>query len=150
MPKKEARLESCCVLLLSEVDSGPENSIIRLNNSNIDAKKMDRSRFFRREPLTILNPANGVKIMRYAMGSASHVGLTRNCIAIDYDGMDALGVKPKDNAPLIIRRATRLEIYQWFKNHHDLSIQLSIRLGVIGTIMGIFGVVTGLIPYITK
>jgi hypothetical protein len=133
------------VVRLPFVDSGLHNSIVRLNNRNMDSTRSDQARFFRREALVIINKTDGSKILRYAMGSAG-IGIRKNSIAIDYDGVDSLNVTFKEPVDLEIRRARRLEILQWFLRHPDQSVQLSIKLGLAGAVLGVMGFLTGVIP----
>ncbi|MCE0761017.1 hypothetical protein LWH94_17705 [Marinobacter sp. G11] len=135
------------VVRLPMADSGLQNSIVRLNNRNMDSTRKDRARFFRREPLVIVNNVDGSKILRYAMGS-SGLGICKNAVGLDYDGVDALNIRFKEPVDLEIRRAKRWEVWQWFWQHPDQSVQLSIRLGIAGALLGILGFLTGVTPLI--
>ncbi|MFC1337423.1 MAG: hypothetical protein G8D89_16335 [gamma proteobacterium symbiont of Clathrolucina costata] len=133
---------------LPERDVGLHNSIVRLHNSHIDAEKHDRSRFFRREAVVIINSKNKAKILRYVMGNPGTVSIPKSGAAIDYDAIDVLGIRYREAVELEIRRARTLEVYQWFWFHPDLSVRLSIRLGVIGAFLGVLGFFTGVISLI--
>ena len=50
------------VIQLPQGDVGLQNSIVRLNNRHIDAKKQDYSRFFRRDAVVIINTENNERI----------------------------------------------------------------------------------------
>lgn len=136
------------VVRLPMEDSGLGHNIVRLNNRNVDSKRKDPNRFFRREPVVIYNPDNGTKVIRYVMGNPGTMSITKNAVGLDYDAVDALGVKFKEEVSLEMRRARWWEIYQWFWFHPDFSIRLSIRLGVVGALLGILGFFTGITPII--
>jgi hypothetical protein len=134
------------VVPLPSLDSGMQHSIVRLHNSRIDSRRLDKSRFFRREPLVIINPDNGAKVLRYAMGTPGGLSVGGSAIALDYDGIDALSVKFKTEVSLEVRRASPWEVYRWFWAYPDLSVRLSIRLGVVGAGLGVLGFMTGFVP----
>lgn len=77
----------------------------------------------------IVNPETKAKVLRYAMGNPGNLSITKLAVALDYDAVDALGVRFKDTVNLEVRRARRWEVWQWFWNHPDQSVQLSIKLG---------------------
>ncbi|MDW2127525.1 hypothetical protein R7P74_28380, partial [Vibrio sp. 2033] len=106
------------------------------------------TRFFRREPVMIVNPETKAKVLRYAMGNPGNLSITKLAVALDYDAVDALGVRFKDTVNLEVRRARRWEVWQWFWNHPDQSVQLSIKLGVVGAVLGVMGFLTGVAPYL--
>lgn len=133
------------VVRLPEADSGLQHNIVRVNNRLIDANKQDRSRFFRREPVVIINSGNGSKVLRYVMGNPG-LGISKDALALDYDAVDALGITYHAETDLEIRRASRREVWQWFWKHPDQGIQLSIKLGVMGAILGVLGFLTGITP----
>lgn len=93
------------VVRLPSEDSGLQNSIVRLHNRNIDSKRKDRNRFFRREPVMICNSANGASVLRYVMGTPGGISITKNAVALDYDAIDVLGVRFNDLVELEIGRA---------------------------------------------
>lgn len=129
-------------------DSGLANSICRLNNCHIDSKRQDCTKFFRREPVIIINRLNKAKVLRYVMGNGNPgtLPITKSGVGLDYDAADMLGVKFKQPVALEIRQASFFEIYGWFRMHPDLSVRLSIRLGMAGGVLGILGFLTGIIP----
>ena len=133
------------VINLPPGDSGLHNSIVRLHNSHIDAKKLDKLRFFRRDAVVIINTKNREKIMRYVMGNPGGMSISKTSAAIDYDAIDVLGIKYRKAVKLKIRRARLYEVYIWFLTHPDLSVRISIRLGVIGALLGVMGFITGII-----
>jgi hypothetical protein len=136
------------IVRLNPEDCGLQHCIVRLHNSNIDSKRLDRNRFFRREALVVFNAENGARVLRYAMGTPGGISITKHAIALDYDAVDALGVKFKTAVDLELRRATTFEVYQWFWKHPDLNVRLSTRLGVVGGILGIMGFLVGLMPFL--
>ncbi len=132
------------VTQLPQEDCGLQHSIVRFHNGNIDSKRKDRSRFFRREPLIIRNPENGARVLRYAMGNPGTLSIVKKGIAVDYDAVDVLGVRFNREVKLEVRRASSFEIYRWFWQHPDMGIRLSIRLGVMGGVLGVMGFLVGI------
>ncbi|EOW9552525.1 hypothetical protein ACY3XD_002574 [Vibrio cholerae] len=135
------------VVPLPPEDSGLQHCIARFHNRNMDSKRKDKTRFFRREPVMIVNPETKAKVLRYAMGNPGNLSITKLAVALDYDAVDALGVRFKDTVNLEVRRARGWEVWQWFWNHPDQSVQLSIKLGVVGAVLGVMGFLTGVAPY---
>ena len=131
------------VVRLPDCDSGVNLSIVRFYNGHIDSKKKDKNKFFRREAVTIKNPQNGARILRYAMGNAG-LPINKTSLAIDYDGIDALGVKYKTPNDLIVTRATSIDVYRWFLQHPDLIVRTSIKLAILGAVLGIMGFIVGI------
>lgn len=136
------------VVRLPQDDSGLQHCIARFHNRNMDSKRKDPERFFRREPIVIINPETQAKVLRYAMGNAGTLSIEKNAIALDYDAIDVLGVLYKTPTNLEVRRAKRWEVWLWFWSHPDHSVQLSIKLGVFGAVLGVMGFLTGVAPYI--
>lgn len=133
------------VVQLPPQDSGLQLGIARFHNLHIDAKRQDQSRLFRREAVCIVNPENKTRIIRYAMGGGGVKGVCKDSVGLDYDGVDALGIRFNQPAQLVIRRASRLEIIQWLATYPDLSVRLSIQLGLLGAGLGMLGFGIGLI-----
>ena len=129
-------------------DAGLHNSIVRLHNLHIDSKKKDHSRFFRRSAVVIINSQTGEKILRYVMGNPGGISISKYSAALDYDAVDALGITFKHDVSLSIRKANTIEVYRWFLSHPDLAVRLSIRLGVVGSVLGVLGFLTGIIAFI--
>lgn len=146
----KARLTAEKVVELPSEDCGLQNSIIRLHNMHLDSKRADRRRFFRRDLLVIRNEATGEKVLRYVMGNPGGNGLsiTKHAVALDYDAIAVLGVRFNKEVDLVVERASRLEIYKWFYNYPDIGIRLSIRLGLLGAVLGLVGVTIGLLPFL--
>ncbi|MEB1021838.1 hypothetical protein VC940_16030, partial [Citrobacter freundii] len=63
------------VVPLPPEDSGLQHCIARFHNRNMDSKRKDKTRFFRREPVMIVNPETKAKVLRYAMGNPGNFGL---------------------------------------------------------------------------
>lgn len=137
------------VVRLPPEDSGLQHAIVRLNNRNMDSRRIDRARFFRREPLIITNLADGSAVLRYAMGNSGQ-SICKNQIGLDYDAVDALSIKYKQSVELDIRRARFWEIWLWFWRHPDQSLQLSIKLGFVGSVLGAMGFLIGIAPLLTR
>ncbi len=68
------------VVRLSDQDSGLHISIARFNNSLVDSKRLNRSKYFRREPVVIVNTNNGQRVLRYAMGSGGKYSIKKSAI----------------------------------------------------------------------
>ncbi len=88
------------VVRLSEQDSGLHHSIVRFNNTLIDSNRQNPAKFFRREPVVIVNTQNNQRVIRYAMGNAGTYSIKKSAIGLDYDGVDALGIKFKETCEL--------------------------------------------------
>lgn len=134
------RIETKKILLLRDGDSGLHNLIVRVHGTHIN------SSFKRRDPVVICNTQNKKKIIRYVLGGGSLPGLTKDSLAIDYDGLETLGFKMKKQqvANLIVRKPKVFEKYLFFIQHPDLSTSLSIRLGLLGAFLGFLGLILGI------
>ena len=131
---------------LAYEDSGLNKSIVRFHSSNMDSKRVKPDRFYRREALIIKNRETGDSVLRYAMGNPGGISLAKDQIGLDYDGVDALNIRFRQDVDLEVRRAKTWEIYRWFLNHPDLGIQLSVKLGFVGALLGLMGFVVGTLP----
>lgn len=131
------------VLPLSTEDSGMQHSIVRFENSNV-------RHFGRRTPVVIYNNGNRKQwILRYCFGNNGSVkGLTKDSIAIDYDGAFDLGIQFGQRVNLVVKPATHYQCIKWLMNSADLNIRLSTRLGLLGAVLGLLGLVTGVISLI--
>ncbi|BDA63023.1 hypothetical protein [Shewanella xiamenensis] len=119
--------------------------IVRMGNFNIVSslsrrKAITRKRFMRKKPVTIQNLENGLWILRYAMGNSGNLSLTKSQIAIDYDGIQQLGLTLHTNpVNLKVTDSSQLEIFLHFWLHPDLNIRISMRMGAIGLFLGAIG-----------
>lgn len=130
-----------------EDESGSE--IVRFCNSRISAQlniRPPKNKFHRRQPVVIINPANDCWVLRYAMGNPGTMSIKQDEIAVDYDALVELDVHPKHDVELTVRNASWLEVYIHFMRHPDLNVRISMRLGVIGFVLGIIGLFQGLTP----
>lgn len=125
---------------LVSADSGLERNFVRLNSGWIDSKRLDKQRFFRREALVIKNPENKQWVLRYALGSPPQQAVKKGVVRLDYDAIDTLGVPFGQPVALTVRRAYWHEQYRWAWNHHDLNARLAMRLGLLGFVLGLLGV----------
>ncbi|AJY53186.1 hypothetical protein [Halomonas sp. KO116] len=132
------------VVQLPPQDSGLQLGIARFHNLHIDAKRQDHSRLFRRNAVCIVNPENGAWIIRYAMGSGGVKGVCKDSVGLDYDGVDALGIRFNQPAQLVIRRARRREVIRWLATYPDLPVRLGIQLGLLGAVLGLLGAGLGI------
>ncbi|MDF9399056.1 hypothetical protein [Vibrio sp. 1180_3] len=121
------------VVSLPERDSGITHSIIRLNNMHIGKGK---GKYKRRTALVIRNVESGKWILRYVMGAGGLVkGLTLDAISIDYDGIDALNLKTKQDVKLVVKKASVLQRQIWLCTHPDLIVSTSFKLCWIGMLL---------------
>jgi hypothetical protein len=110
--------------------------IIRLPKHYIDSSKSDRSKFHRRELVTILNLSNGRRVVRYVMGN-SRYDLTGAAAALDYDTRDALGVRFEEEACLVVKRATIKDKWWYYWNSDDPAVRIANRLGGIAILISL-------------
>ncbi len=137
------------LFLLPQNESGSHHNLVRIHSSWVDATRRRLDRFYRNETVCITNTVNNLSIIRQINGGGGIKGFTRDAIAIDYDGRDALmikGVKDNIDCDLTVRLASWFEIYRYYYNHQDMGYQVSMRLGIIGTVLGIIGLLISLIP----
>ncbi|MGR5159734.1 hypothetical protein [Vibrio owensii] len=125
---------------LPSEDSGLDKSIVRLFNAHIGKKK---HQYVRRIPVVITNRNNGHWILRYAMGSNAIKGLTATTLGLDYDGVNDLGIKFKQECDLIVEEATLYQQVHWLWFFPCVNVRLSFRLGLLGFVFGLIGLVTG-------
>jgi hypothetical protein len=131
------------VLSLSSEDSGIQHSIVRFENSNV-------KHFGRRTPVVIYPNGNRKRwILRYCFGNNGSVkGLTKESIAIDYDGAFDLGIQFGQQVNLVVKPATYYQCIKWLMISPDLNIRLNTRLALLGAVLGLLGLVIGLISLI--
>lgn len=131
------------LLVLPEKDSGIDNLICRIHSKNL-------GQFGRRTPVIIENSENNAQCIRYVMGGGGFKGLTKDSVAIDYDGLLTLGYKLKDeqSCSLNIRKAKWYEHYLFFAKHPDLAVRLSMQLGLTGVFLGMIGLFLGVVSLI--
>jgi len=139
-----------CVVELTKEDRGLGHSIVRLNTARIDQSRQDKSCFFRREAVRIYNPKTRQFIIRMPMGGGGLKGLSRDCVALDYEAIDALGIRSslKDgplNTELIISRAGFFSIYRYYWNFPDIGYQVALRLGMVSFFIGLLGAIFGVV-----
>lgn len=130
---------------MREDDPAYALGLVRLANCQIDSKKINREKFFRREPVTII--VGDKKVIRFAVGAKS-LPLKKYHVALDYDAIDSLNIKYGDQSDSVqIRRSTRREVWGWFYNHPDLGVRISIRIGVLGSVTGVTGILMSLASF---
>ena len=128
-------------VLLPKNEYAFNSNIVRLNNSRIDASKTKSHLFWRSETVIIKNSKGG-QIIRSIAGTPGSLRVTKDAIAIDYDGRSSLGILGiEDNVPceLTVRPANVFEITKWYLNHPDTGYQLATRIAVLGLFMGVMG-----------
>lgn len=132
------------VALLPKEDSGLHNLLVRVHGSHIN------STFQRREAVVLVNRDNKQKCIRYIVGAGSMAGITKQTLAIDYDALETLNFKMKkeQGCNIAIRKPRPFEVYLFYMNHPDLSVKLSIRLGVLGALLGFTGLAISVISLI--
>lgn len=129
-------------------DQGLQHSIVRLYPSWIDRNRKDPNRFRRRQPVLIINKESGAETLRFVMGAARG-GVRKNEVSLDYDAVDALGVRFGQPVQLEVRPASRLEVLRHYLEHPDMSIRVSMRLALWGIYLGAFGAVCGIVSVVT-
>ncbi|MFC5079535.1 hypothetical protein VTH8203_01522 [Vibrio thalassae] len=112
-------------------DSGYTHCIARLSNAYVGRSPQ---KYRRRKVLYIKNIENGRWILRYVMGAGGLPGLTKDAVALDYDGIEALGANRKE-CSLEIKPATFFQRQIWLCNHPDLVVSTSFRLCWIGLLL---------------
>jgi len=136
----KATFSATKVVHLPAQDSGITLNIIRVPPSWIDAKKADPEKLRRRQAVTVVNDDNGRKTVCYAMGAGA-VKLRANAVALDYDNRDALGIGwDAGDVNLQIRPATLVELHAYAFNHPDAMVRIANRLGYLGLVIGILGI----------
>lgn len=131
------------IIKLPAADLSYQTDIVRFHNSMIDSHKKDKSMFFRRDAVLVMNPVTGGKVVRYAMGNSGIKGLTKDSVAIDYDAAVELNVKFGDPCSVLVRRAKTHEVISWFLHHKDLNVRISMRLSILSVLLGFAGLVAG-------
>jgi len=129
-------------------DQGLQNSIVRVYSARIDRTRKDAGRFRRRQPVLISNPEADTETLRFVMG-AGKGGVKKNEIALDYDAVDALGIRFTQPVELQVRPATWLEVMRHYLDHPDMGIRVSMRMAVWGIYLGLFGAVCGIVSVVT-
>jgi hypothetical protein len=126
------------LLRLSNDDLG----VVRVANNLIDSKRESKSCFYRRDNLKIVNKKNGRWVIRSVMGNPGTIKhLDAKSIALDYDAADQLRVRYGD-VELIVTRAKWYEVYYVLWNDKDVSNRVSIRLSLVGCLLGVIGILT--------
>lgn len=121
------------VLDLQQSDSSESLAIARLANCNIG-----QFGFNRRTPLFIKNKANQKSVIRYAFGNNGSIKkLHRHAIALNYDSLNELDVKPDQDVDLIVTKATLTQQINWLLHHSDLNVRLSMRFALLGAGLGV-------------
>ena len=122
-------------------DAGVTAAIVRVHTRRIDAKRVNPEKFYRRQPVTLVNEANGLKVVRFAMGGASDCTIQgMDTIAVDYDTKTELELA-KDVAPEItVRPAKFPEVVGHYWGHPEMAYRLPMRLALIGLGLGLLDV----------
>lgn len=118
------------------LDGNYSNPRVRLNNFHLDKSKTNKDKFFRREPLIIINKNNGKWVIACCLGSPGIKGLTKDAIGLEYDSADMLGIKFHQECNLVIKKAPFLKRLQWYWSHPDQATQLAMQMSIIGTVFG--------------
>lgn len=140
--KNSPAFQALSVVELPEKDQGLQHSIVRLYSTHLDREKKNPSKFRRRQPVLIVNEDTKAEILRFVMGSKNG-GIKKDQVSLDYDGVDALGVRFQKRVTLTVRPAKKREIVKHYVDHPDMTIQVSMRLALWGVALGLFGAVTG-------
>lgn len=135
------------VVELPAHDQGLQHSIVRVYSPRIDRSRKDPSRFRRRQPVLIINKESGTETLRFVMG-AGRGGVKKDEVSLDYDAIDALGVRFNQLVSLQVRPASRLEVLRHYFGHPDMSIRVSMRLALWGIYLGAFGAACGIVSVV--
>lgn len=131
------------VLHLPPADAGLQHAIVRVHNSMI-GKKGQAGKFYRHQPVLILNPNTGVRVVRFAMGChPAHPIQVPTSIMVDYETKVELAWTPSHIVNVLPANAWHLYRYYW--SHPDAGYRMSTRLGVLSVTLGITSVVQALI-----
>ncbi|WP_428774896.1 hypothetical protein [Vibrio sp.] len=134
-------------IALPDRDCGTSLLIVRLNNRMIGKTG---TKYRRRTPVIISNQDNNHWVLRYCMGGSSLKGLTKSSLAIDYDGVDELGIRFKQPASLIMRRANVFDMAKWYWAHPDRAVRAEWRFVLIGFALSVGDALNNLISAILQ
>ncbi|MCQ1060285.1 hypothetical protein LRP52_29275 [Photobacterium sp. ZSDE20] len=129
------------VIALPDQDSGLSKGYVRLANCHIGTCVDDKSKFIRRIPVKIANQDNQSWIVAYPLGSNGLKGLNKTSLALDYDFRLLLGVNKSKTTNLLATKATYFEQLAWYCSHPDNATKTSMRLGVIGCLLGMVSLI---------
>lgn len=133
-----SRLEVSFERILVDKDSNTSRSLVRFNNMFIDKRKKCSKRFYRREPVKIINKTNGQWSIAFASGSAGIKGLNRSSIQIDYDTADMLGLSmSNESCSLCVMRANPLDMLIWYLHHPEHHVMFNTRITVVAFALGL-------------
>lgn len=118
---------------------------IRVHNAHIDASKRDKSLFFRRKPVKIINTNTKQWAVADCLGSGGIKGLTQSTLAIEYDTADLLGIRVGQQCELQVRNATYIDMLKWSWKHPDYMSRMSYQHMFLGTFLAIVGMFSALI-----
>lgn len=126
------------VTITAPADTGKK--FIRLNESWIDTNRLDKARFFRREPVVIENPENKQWVLRYALNPAPQQGIKKGEVALDEEAADLLGVTGRKPVALLVRKANWFEQHLWAWNQCNPKQRLSNWFGLIEFVLAVIGI----------
>jgi len=130
------------VFLLPNVDIGITRNSVRIHSSLVDASKKRDDLFHRHTAVQISNNT-GQSIIRQVIGGGGISGFTKNSIALDYDGRDALLIKGIDEqveCDLTVTKAGTYQVYRYYFSHPEVAVQIAVKMGVLGVLLGLAGV----------
>lgn len=135
---------------LTREDALPAKGIVRVSAELIDGTKEDRSKFFRREPVTIKNLRNGKKVVRYVVGAnQDYEDLNVGTIALDYEARDALGVRrTSEPVELEVYRAPFLDRWSAYWNSDDAAMRIANRMAVLAVVIAAIPVRSDLAEFV--
>lgn len=136
---------ACYLIDLNSKDTGVLSSIVRVHPSRMDATKSDPSRLFRRQAVQLVNTENGLKTIRFCLGAGALKIAHPNTIAVDYDTKDMLGISSERTVKIKVNRAGLWSVLWYFCNHPDMAYRLSTQMAVLGTALGVVGLVLGIL-----
>ena len=97
------------------------------------------------EPLIETNQKS---VIRYAFGNNGLIKkLHCHVIALNYDSLNELDVKPDQDVDLIVTKATLPQQIDWLLHHSVINVRLSMRFALIGAGLGVISLFISLYTY---
>jgi predicted amino acid racemase len=136
MFKKEEKLQFSEVRRFDENEQVTPGTIVRLPNYVLAARKISRN-----DAVMITNEATGEKTLRRVMGAGNRAGVTSEAIVLDYEGRQAIGVQAGDGLTISVRKATFLEIVNFYRRHPDPGVSVAMNIALISLGLGVLSLI---------
>lgn len=134
MQKPDFVINANNTVRLPDVDSGPNNNLVRVHNLHM-------KHFKRWMAVCITNTENGKWTIRYIVGANHLKGLTLTSLGVDYDARVELAIKDNHDAKLTLKKATFWQVQIWLWKTPNLHNRYGNYWGVLGTILGLIGII---------